>query len=66
MRTTVEIDEELLEKARACGKFETKTAAVEAALQLLLEKQIWKEFHEARGPDLFWPDYDYKAMRRAD
>ena len=66
MRTNVEIDDELLERARACGKFRTKKETIEAGLRSLIEKQIWKEFNEARGPDIFWPDYDYKAMREAD
>lgn len=66
MRTNIEIDDELLARATEAGHFRTKKETVAAALQLLIEQEIWRQFHEARGAGVFWDGYDYKAMRMAD
>ncbi len=66
MRTTVEIDDTLLAEARRCGKYSTTRGAVEAGLRLLVRQQTLDDFEAALGPGLFYPDYDYKAMRAAD
>jgi Arc/MetJ family transcription regulator len=66
MRTNVEIDDELLEKARACGKYRTKKETIEAGLRTLIRLRAIDALEEVCGPDMFWEDYDYKAMRMAE
>lgn len=66
MRTTIDIDEELLRQAEEASGCKTKKATVEAALRELVWRKTLADFDAIRGPGLFWPDYDYKAMREAD
>ncbi|MFN0146611.1 MAG: type II toxin-antitoxin system VapB family antitoxin [Dehalococcoidia bacterium] len=66
MRTNVEIDDELLEKARASGNFKTKKETIEAGLRSLVRLRAIEDLEEVCGPDMFFEDYDYKAMRAAD
>lgn len=66
MRTNIDIDDELLNKAQAITGCKTKKATVEEALRLLVRRELLRQLDEMRGPDMFEPDYDYKAMRMAD
>lgn len=61
MRTTIEIDDELLRRAMAASGERTKIATVEAALELLVEVKGQERIREAFGK-LPWDD-DLETMR---
>ena len=69
MRTNIEIDDELMEKAMRASQTQarTKKALVEEALALLVRLQERADgLARLRGKIKFDPDYDYKAMRGDD
>lgn len=66
MRTNVEIDDELMQEAKAYGPYKTKKETIEAALRHLVRLKHLRELDEVRGPNFFFEGYDYKAMREAD
>ena len=49
MRTNIEIDDDLMEKALAAGPFTTKKDAVEAGLKLLARQAAYREILKWRG-----------------
>ena len=63
MATNIEIDEKLLEEARALGPHRTKKAIVNAALAEYVQARKRRSIVELFGTIDFDPDYDYKAMR---
>ncbi len=49
MRTTIDIDDELLRKAMRSSGTDTKKAAVEAALRLLVQRHAQASIRQLRG-----------------
>ena len=49
MRTNIEIDDDLMDKAMSAGPYKTKKDAVEAGLQLLARQAAYREIHKWRG-----------------
>lgn len=49
MRTNIEIDDDLMEKALRAGPFKTKKEAVEAGLRLLARQSAYREILKWRG-----------------
>ena len=49
MRTTLDIDDELMAKAMQAGPYKTNKAAVEAGLKLLARKTTYREILKWRG-----------------
>jgi Arc/MetJ family transcription regulator len=64
MTTNIDIDERLLEEARALGPFRTKKAIVNEALAEYVRVRKQRRILEMVGKVDYYPDYDYKAMRR--
>jgi Arc/MetJ family transcription regulator len=64
MPTSIEIDKDLLDEARALGHFKTKKAAVNEALAEYVRLRKQRRIVELFGEIDFDPDYDYKAERR--
>jgi antitoxin ParD1/3/4 len=49
MRTNIDIDDDLMEKALSAGPFKTKKDAVEAGLQLLARQAAYREILKWHG-----------------
>ena len=49
MRTNIEIDDDLMDKAMSAGPYKTKKDAVEAGLQLLARQAAYREILKWRG-----------------
>jgi Arc/MetJ family transcription regulator len=62
MRTNIDIDDALMNKAMSVSGHKTKKETVEAALQLLVKLKSQEAIREARGK-LRW-DGDLEAIRR--
>ena len=54
----------LLDEARRLGGHRTKKAAVTAALREYVKRRQQVEIIKLFGTVEYWPDYDYKALRR--
>ena len=65
MVTNIDINEDLLRKARALGNHRTKKAAVNDALAEYVRVRTQREILKLCGKIDYDPDYDYKAERRA-
>jgi Arc/MetJ family transcription regulator len=68
MRTNIDIDDALMEKALQAGPFKTKKDAVEAGLKLLARQAAYREVARWRGK-LKWEgddSVDWVAANRAD
>ena len=63
MRTNIEIDDSLMEKAVAISGLKTKKEVVERALIEFVANRSRKDLRDLRGKIQFANDYDYKAMR---
>lgn len=63
MRTNIEIDDSLMEKAVAISGLKTKKEVVERALIEFVANRSRKDLRDLRGKIQFADDYDYKAMR---
>ena len=65
MRTNIEIDDALMQKAIRASKAETKTkrAVVEEALRMLVRIRAQEDLRDLFGKIEFHEGYDYKAMR---
>jgi len=63
MRTSIEIDDELMRRAMRCSGAPTKKAAVEAALRLLVDTHAQSRIRRLRGT-IQW-DGDLEQMRRS-
>ena len=49
MRTNIEIDDALMQKAMQAGPYQTKKEAVEAGLKLLARQVVYREILKWRG-----------------
>lgn len=49
MRTNIDIDDDLMDKAMSAGPYKTKKDAVEAGLQLLARQAAYREILKWRG-----------------
>lgn len=65
MPTNLDIDDELIDKARELGGFKTKKETVNAALNEFIEHRKRLEVIKAFGTVDFDENYDYKEERRA-
>jgi len=65
IKTTVDLDESLLEKAISMFKGKTKKEIISIALTELVERHEQKDLYDLfnGGESLIAEDYDYKAMR---
>lgn len=64
MRTNIEIDDKLMERAMRAGGFKTKKETVEAALtKFASQNDAYQKLLELAGKVEFEAGYDYKALR---
>lgn len=63
MRTNIDIDNEILDKAMKLVKARTKREAVNIALQELVASRERRRILEMFGSDVIDSSYDYKAAR---
>ncbi|MDE1160786.1 MAG: type II toxin-antitoxin system VapB family antitoxin [Acidobacteriaceae bacterium] len=65
MRTNIDIDDKLMQKAMKASKLEVKTkkAVVEEALELYVQINAQATIRGLRGKVEFDPTYDHKALR---
>ena len=66
MRTNVELDEELLNKAFRYSKAKTKKSLLQEALQELIAAREKLDLRDLKGKITFQKDYDYKKLRRGN
>lgn len=65
MPTNVAIDDALIEEARKIGQHKTKKEAVRAALEeYIAHRKRTAGLFELFGKIDYYPDYDYKELRR--
>jgi Arc/MetJ family transcription regulator len=64
MATNLKIDSDLLDEAKAIGGFRTKKEAVNQALTEFVQHRKQVKILEWEGKVEFYPDYDYKDLRR--
>jgi len=58
MKTNIEIDEELMEKAMAISGIKTKKEAIEEALRQWVYTLALQKVEDARGPELWQGDLE--------
>ena len=63
MATNLKIDPELLDEAKAIGRFRTKKEAVNQALTEFIQHHKQLKILDWEGKVEFHEDYDYKALR---
>ncbi len=63
MRTNIEIDDSLMQKAMDISGLKTKKEVVERAMIEFVANRSRKDLRDLRGKIQFADDYDYKAMR---
>jgi len=64
MRTNIEIDDKLMQKAMRSGGFKTKRETVEAALKILSVRRVsYQKLLRLAGTVEFDAAYDYKSLR---
>ena len=64
MATNLALDDRLIEQARRIGGHKTKKDAVTAALEEYVQRRAQLEILELTGKVEYYPDYDYKKLRR--
>jgi Arc/MetJ family transcription regulator len=64
MATNLDIDERLLNEALKMGGHRTKKETVNAALKEYIQYRKQLSIKELFGKIDYYPDYDYKKMRR--
>jgi hypothetical protein len=64
MTANLDIHDALVDEARRLGRHRTKKAAVTAALREYVKRRQQVEIIKLFGTVEYWPDYDYKALRR--
>ncbi len=64
MATNLALDDGLIEQARAAGGHKTKREAVNAALAEYVQRRKQMNVIKLFGQIEYYPDYDYKALRR--
>ena len=65
MRTTIELDAELIREAMELSRIKTKQAVVHQALEEFVANRKRRNLRELRTSGLIDPDYDHKATRIA-
>ena len=66
MRTNVDLDDELLNKAFRYSKAKTKKSLLQEALQELIASRERLDLRDLKGKITFQKDYDYKKLRRGN
>ena len=64
MATNLALNDNLIEEARSIGGHKTKKDAVNAALAEYIERRKQRNVTKLFGQIEYYPDYDYKALRR--
>jgi hypothetical protein len=64
MTADLDIHDALVDEARRLGGHRTKKAAVTAALREYVRRRQQVEIIKLFGTVEYWPDYDYKVLRR--
>lgn len=64
MRTTIEIDDELMRQARLCSGASTKKATVNAGLRMLVEAHAQSSIARLRGKVQWQGDLDRSRLGR--
>ncbi len=65
MPTNLAIDDRLIEEAKRLGRFETKKAAVTAALEEFIRRRKQARILKLEGTVDYVDGYDHKTSRRA-
>ena len=63
MRTNINLNDDLINRAMVASGLSTKTDVVEAALREFVERRERKDLRELFGKIQFSDGYDYKAAR---
>ena len=63
LRTSLELDKNLIDEAMELSQVKTKKGVIEYALLEFVEKRRKKDLREIQGHIEFAEGYDYKAMR---
>ena len=63
MRTSIELDAELVREAQALSQIRTKRELIHRALQEFVDNRKRLDLHELEGSDLLDPEYDHKRLR---
>jgi Arc/MetJ family transcription regulator len=63
MKTSVELNEELVNEAFRLTNFKTEKELIDFALQELIRTRKKRNLLDLSGQIQFAPDYDYKALR---
>lgn len=66
MRTNVELDDDLLNKAFRYSKAKTKKSLLHEALQELIAAREKLDLRDLKGKITFQEGYDYKKLRRGN
>lgn len=61
----MKIDKDLLEEVMRLGGFETKEAAINAALEEFVRYRKQTEILQLEGKVEYYEDYDYKQLRKS-
>jgi Arc/MetJ family transcription regulator len=64
--TTIDVDDELIQRAQDCTGLATREAVVEKALHALIRLEALREVESIKGEDLFWPEYLEERRRLHD
>ena len=64
MRTNIEINDELMRKAKEVSGLNTKKEVVEEALRVLIQEKTKPDLRDLRGKFEFADDFDYKELRK--
>ncbi len=65
MRTTVELDDRLVDEALRLSRAKTKKAVINEALKEFVENRKRHNLLDLAGKIRFADNYDYKAMRKS-
>ncbi len=65
MRTNIEINADLMNRAMTISGLKTKKAVVEQAMAEFVERRTRKNLVDLRGRIAFAENYDYKAARES-
>lgn len=63
MKTSIELNEELVKEALRLTKFQTEKELIDFALQELIRTRKKRNLLDLSGQIEFSTDYDYKALR---
>ena len=64
MKTSIELNEELVKEALQLTNFQTEQELINFALEELVRARKKHNLLDLSGEIEFLPDYDYKALRR--